>query len=246
MSDVLVLCYHAVSEDWDAALSVTPGAFEAQMGALVGRGWHGANFTEAVLDPPYRRTLVVTFDDGYLSVLELAKPILDRLELPATVFVPTAFMERRQPLLWPGVDRWLDSPFRDELEGMCWDDLRKLTELGWEIGSHTRTHPRLTQLDDEAAGEEIERSRRDCERELGISCTSLAYPYGAADQRIADAAGSAGYVAAAVLSSGLFPRGPLLWPRVGVYHRDGSLRFRLKANGAIRRLRASRLWPADG
>ena len=53
------------------------------------RGYRGATFEDAVSAPPARRTLAVTFDDAYLSVLELGKPILDRLGLVATVFVPT-------------------------------------------------------------------------------------------------------------------------------------------------------------
>lgn len=146
MSDVLVLAYHAVSPTWKAALSVTPETLEAQLTRLVNRGWHGATFTEAVLRPPYQRTLAVTFDDAFKSVLVWAQPILARLGLRATVFVPTAFMSRRQPLLWPGIDDWLDTEFASELEGMCWEDLPTLVLQGWEIGSHTCTHPKLTRL----------------------------------------------------------------------------------------------------
>src|SRR5205085_9051635 len=86
LSDVLVLCYHAVSPTWGASLSVTPDEFESQLRTLLRRGWRGATFRDAVLRPPWPRTLAVTFDDAFLSVLELAHPILARLGLPATVF----------------------------------------------------------------------------------------------------------------------------------------------------------------
>ena len=240
----MVLCYHAVSDDWDAALSVTPTAIEEQLSQLCRRGWHGATFTEAVLRPPHRRTLAVTFDDAFLSVLERALPILTQLGLPATVFVPTTFMARRQRLLWAGIDRWADTDFAAELEGMNWEDLRLLVAHGWEIGSHTRTHPRLPHLDDGAARHELERSRAECEERLGEACTSIAYPYGHVDQRILHLAGEVGYAVGAGLSSSLVPGGPLRWPRIGVYHADQSWRFWLKTNPAVRRIRASRAWPA--
>jgi peptidoglycan/xylan/chitin deacetylase (PgdA/CDA1 family) len=186
--------------------------------------------------------LAVTFDDGYLSVLEQALPILARLDLPGTIFVPTSLMDQRQPLRWPGVDHWAATPYAHELQGMNWDDLRSLADDGWEIGSHTRTHPRLTELDQQAADRQLLESRLECSERLGRPCTSLAYPYGDTDGRITDAAGRAGYLAAAGLSSSLAARGPLRWPRVGIYHRDHGWRFRLKANTAVRRLRATRLW----
>ena len=242
-SDVLVLCYHAVSPTWNAALAVTPDALERQLSMLVSRGFKGATFTDAVVCPPHRRTLAVTFDDGFLSVLERAGPILARLGLVATVFVPTAFMGRRQPLAWNGTERWAGTRFADELQGMDWDDLGSLVASGWEVGSHSRTHPRLTRLDQDALSAELLESRLECDRRLGAPCTAIAYPYGDVDGRVADAAGEAGYAAAARLSSSLIPRGPLQWPRIGIYHGDARSRFRLKANAAIRRLRATGLWP---
>ncbi len=243
-SQVIVLCYHALSPSWETPLAVTPEAFASQVTMLVERGFKGAGFTEAVLQPPHRRTLAVTFDDAYLSVLARAEPILSRLGLPATIFVPTGFMDRRQPLLWTGVDHWADTPFADELQGMCWDDLRSLHALGWEVGSHTQTHPRLSELDEAAAYAQLLESRVECERQLGARCTSIAYPYGDADERTVAVAGKAGYVAGAWLSSSLAPDGSLRWPRIGVYRGDGQWRFRAKLNAVVRRIRANRRWPA--
>jgi peptidoglycan/xylan/chitin deacetylase (PgdA/CDA1 family) len=246
MSDVLVLCYHAVSPSWDATLAVTPEALERQLSMLVDRGFKGATFTDAVLRAPHPRTLAVTFDDGFLSVLARAQPVLDKLGLVATVFAPTAFMERGQPLAWNGTARWKDTPFAGELRGMDWDDLRSLVGLGWEVGSHTCTHPRLTGLDRAAVYAQLLESRLECEHRLGAPCTAIAYPYGDVDADVASAAREAGYAAAARLSSSLTPRGALQWPRVGIYHGDADWRFRLKASAWLRRLRATSLWPAHG
>jgi len=241
--DVLVLCYHAVSSIWTAPLSVTPDSLERQLGLLVRRGWRGTTFSEAVLAPPSRRTLAVTFDDAFASVAELAQPILSGLGLPATVFAPTRFMSARQPLNWTGIDHWQDTLDAPELQSMTWNDLGELTELGWEIGSHTCTHPHLTRLAEDALGDELHSSLEACTHQLGQRCQSIAYPYGDVDERVAHRARAIGYRTGATLSSRLDRFGPHRWPRVGIYHYDVDVRFRLKVTPAMRCLRASRLWP---
>ncbi len=244
VTDVLVLCYHAVSPSWPAPLSVTPEAFEWQLSRLMDAGWRGSTFTEAVLDPPAGRTLAVTFDDAFASVQTLALPILNKLGMPATVFVPSAFMSSRRPLRWAGIEHWSDTPYAGELTGMDWDGLRGLADLGWEIGSHTCSHPRLTELELPALQTQLSSSREAVTENIGRPCRTIAYPYGDADARVARCAKNAGYVAGASLGSSLRRAGPHLWPRVGIYHDDDERRFRLKINGITRRLRASQLYPA--
>jgi peptidoglycan/xylan/chitin deacetylase (PgdA/CDA1 family) len=243
VSEVLVLCYHAVSPTWDSSLAVAPDVLEAQLTSLVRRGWRGATFRDAVRSPPSKRTLAVTFDDAYLSVLQLAQPIMERLGLPGTVFVPTAFAPQRQRLRWDGIEQWLATPSASELECMSWRDLEGLVQDGWEVGSHTRTHPRLTQLDDDGVRHELVQSRRECTAALGAPCETLAYPYGDVDDRVARFTAAAGYSAAAILSSSLRNDGPHRWPRVGIYHGDTRWRFRLKTDAMVRRIRSSPLWP---
>lgn len=237
-ADVLVLCYHAVSEGWPADLSVPPDRLEAQLGALIARGYRGATFTQAVLDPPAARTLAVTFDDAYRSVLTLALPILERLGLPGTVFAPTAYIGL-DTMSWPGIDHFLRGPHEPELTPMTWAELQLLADDGWEIGSHTRTHPRLTRLTNSELETELAGSRMDYERALGTPCRSLAYPYGDHDARVVAASAAAGYEAACTLPSKLHPPIPLRWPRIGVYNADRVTSFRLKVSPVVRRLRGS-------
>ncbi len=245
MTTVLVLCYHAVSAEWDAPLSTTPDNLERQLAFLAHRGWHASTFTDAVMNPPARKTVAVTFDDAFLSVRELALPVLTSLRWPATVFAPTAFMAHRQALSWAGIDHWQTTAYAMELLSMDWSDLGELTDAGWEIGSHTRTHPRLTTLTDSDLDDELRESRQMCAEHLGRACTSIAYPYGDVNARVASAALRAGYAAGAGLSSSLRPKGPLQYPRVGIYHVDVDRRFRLKMAPITRRLRASRMWPSQ-
>jgi peptidoglycan/xylan/chitin deacetylase (PgdA/CDA1 family) len=242
VSEVLVLCYHAISPTWAAPLALGPELFERQMTMLVRRGWQPTTFRDAVKDPPARKTLAVTFDDAFASVYEHAYPILSSLGMPATVFAPTSFMSERRPLQWNGIDHWLQTDAAPELAGMSWEELGRLHQDGWEVGSHTRTHPRLTNLDDAAVRDELAESRHEIATHLSAPCETVAYPYGDVDERVADAAQSAGYVAGAALASSLRARGLQRWPRVGIYNGDQMWRFRLKLSHSSRRLRASRFW----
>src|SRR5437763_7783123 len=100
MADVLVLCYHALSPSWDVDVSVTPEAFERQVNYLARSGWTFATFAQAILAPPARRTVVVTFDDAFASVKSFAAPVLAKLGAPATVFAPTTYISAGKPLAW--------------------------------------------------------------------------------------------------------------------------------------------------
>lgn len=240
MSDVLVLCYHAVSPDWSAPLSVTPDRLERQLALLQRRGYVGTTFAQAIESPPGKRTVAITFDDAYRSVLRLAAPLLDGLGWPASVYVPTDYAGTEAPMSWPGIDEWVGGPHERELTPMSWDELGELAERGWEIGSHTRSHPHLTQLDDEALGAELGESRAVCEQRLGRPCTSVAYPYGDVDERVVAATAGAGYSHGAALPAGLHAVRPLEWPRVGVYYGDAGWRFRLKVSPLVRRLRTAK------
>jgi peptidoglycan/xylan/chitin deacetylase (PgdA/CDA1 family) len=246
VGDVLVLCYHAISPTWNATFSVTPDTLEYQLSQLVRAGWRGVTFTDAVLNPPAAKTLAVTFDDGFASVFEVAEPILTRLGLPATVFVPTAFMGQRQRLSWQGIEVWDGTPHEDELCCMTWDEIGQLTDRGWEAGSHTCSHPHLTTLRDAELEEEMRGSLEQCSERLGRPCRSIAYPYGDVDVRVAALAKEVGYQTGACLAHSLIPLGAHGWPRVGIWHDDSNLRFRLKVWRFTRSARASRLGPSLG
>lgn len=246
MNDLLVLCYHSLSETWEAKTSVRPADFEAHMRALVGEGYVGATFSDALTAPAPGRTLVVTFDDAHASVLEHAVPAMERLGLPGTVFTVTDYPDSGRLLAWDGYDAWLGTEHERELRCMSWNDLRGLAGRGWEIASHTCTHPRLTRLDDRELTEELARSREACERELGAPCRSLAYPYGVHDERVVLAARDCGYVFAASVARAPMAPLPLQWPRIPMRHgQDASRvarRARFRRLGPSPRARAAAAW----
>ena len=241
-ADTLVLSYHAVSPTWTAHHSVTPTRFERQISLLVERGYRGVTFTDAVSSRARGRVVAVTFDDAYRSVIELARPILDRFGLPATLFAPTDYVDEERPLTRCAGDHWLNGPHGHELTPMSWSELRTLADAGWEIGSHSGSHPHLTGLDGRALEDELLRSKAACERHLSRRCTSLAYPYGDVDARVVAAAARAGYRVGAALPYGrLGARDTLAWPRINVNTLDNEVLFRLKISPAVRRLRGSAL-----
>ena len=79
---------------------------------------------------------------------------------------------------------------------MDWDEVKALANDGFEVGSHTRTHPVLTELERLQAEEEITQSKKDLESRLGIPVDLLAYPYGRYDSDISALVQKIGYRAA--------------------------------------------------
>jgi peptidoglycan/xylan/chitin deacetylase (PgdA/CDA1 family) len=237
--DSLVLCYHGVSPTWPSELAVTPDALKRQLEYLAGHGYRGVTLARIVRGEVSGRAVAITFDDACRSVLELGHPILSELAFPATVFVPTAFVGQDAPMRWPGVEQWSNGPYARELLPMSWNELRALAEEGWEIGSHSHSHARLPDLSDDRLTEELDRSRAECEGALETRCRSIAYPYGAVDTRVTQAAADAGYTAGVVLARQLALESPLRFPRVGIYRADSMGRFRVKVSPAVRRIRVS-------
>jgi peptidoglycan/xylan/chitin deacetylase (PgdA/CDA1 family) len=237
MKEILVLCYHAVSATWHAPTAVRLEDFEQQLVDLVGRGYHGMTFSAALTAPLSQRVLAVTFDDAHRSVLELAAPVMARLGVPGTVFVPTGYAGTERLMTWDGYDVWLGTEHEAELRCLGWEELKGLMDQGWEVGSHTRAHPRLPELGDAEIASELAESRRDCEERLGVPCRSIAYPYGAYDDRVLRAALEAGYSFGAGVPRRAAAALPLAWPRVGVYRGEGARRLRLRARS--RRLQSA-------
>jgi peptidoglycan/xylan/chitin deacetylase (PgdA/CDA1 family) len=108
--DTMVLCYYAISERWPSdEMAVSPANLRRQLKLLMERGYRGVTFGEAVRGAA-GKLVAISFDDAFISVLENARPILDRLGVPGTVFVPTDFPDRDAPMPWPGIDEWARGP----------------------------------------------------------------------------------------------------------------------------------------
>jgi len=144
----MVLIYHRVI-DLDAdpqRLSVTPDNFEAQMD-VISRSYHPITLKELVSDLASGkirdRTCVITFDDGYADNYLHASPILDKLGIPATIFVASGFTGTRREFWWDELQRLIlqTNLLPDEVcisvngTKHCWPVFDKEYDTGWHVQS---------------------------------------------------------------------------------------------------------------
>ncbi|MDX1380345.1 MAG: polysaccharide deacetylase family protein [Xanthomonadales bacterium] len=187
---LLVLTWHAVDER-ASVISTPPGRFRRQLDQLAEHGCRGMGLAEAFRQRAAagrfpREAVVLTFDDGYRSVVEHALPALGAHGFTGTVFLASGLVglsADRARARNPALDRELLD--RDLLD---WDEAAALRQAGWEIGSHSVSHPDLTRLDAAAQARELGDSKAQLEQGLNISVRSFAYPYGRLNRSVRDAA----------------------------------------------------------
>ena len=120
---------------------------------------------------PIDRHLAITFDDGYRDNFVNARPVLEKLGLPATFFIVTEWMGTSVVPWWDEV-RGVRHPW------MSWDEVSALHNRGFEIGAHTKRHVDLGKVALAEARDEVLGARLELERRLGARVESFAYPYG--------------------------------------------------------------------
>lgn len=195
---VPVLMYHRVGEahnDWERKYCITPQDFAAHMRSLHAKGWQAVSLDQFTGWLDARRELpaksfLLTFDDGFLGIHEHAAPILSALGWPATVFLVSSLIGKR--------DSWCEAhnPSGATYPLMDAGQIRELQGQGFRFESHSRSHADLPTLDDDALRSELAGSRAELEDLLGAPVDYLAYPFGRYDERVLTAAKAAGYAAA--------------------------------------------------
>ena len=128
---------------------------------------------------------------------------------------------------------------------MSWDQLAALAAAGWEIGSHTQTHPHLTELAPDRLAEELAGSRAEIERNLGLPCPAIAYPYGDHDDAVL-AAATRGRVLGGLHAAEALPDRPSRSAGRGSASTTTMTTgaSRMKISPAMLRLRSSFVWRA--
>lgn len=166
----LVLMYHdivATPAEQVAGSDVLVGTFKAEMQMLKGRG-----YTTITLDELHEamlgnftlpeRSVLITFDDGYIGDLKFAYPYLKEQEMKAAFFVHTNYVGTQTEKLH-----------------MSWDQLRTIdADPLFKVMSHTLTHADLPSLTMDLLIKEVRDSRAMVELMLGGSRPYFAYPYG--------------------------------------------------------------------
>ena len=167
-----ILAYHSISDDFQDELSISPAVFFEQMAWIKNRSFNVIPLDQALEKlndkSDLRRHLVITFDDGYSTILKNAIPTLEKFQYPATIFMVTG--KAGQLSDWHHL-----SPSRHLLSR---DDLLSLHKEGYTIGSHSHHHVDLTLLQPAELEEELLTSKRYLENELRIKKIFFSYPYG--------------------------------------------------------------------
>ena len=202
----VIFVYHHVDSETPAITSVTPERFAEHLEFLEKENFHVRPLLEILRaieagQPVKDKTVALTFDDGYNSVLETAMPMLASRNWPFTVFVSTDNSDR-------GYGSYLG-----------WDELRELSENGATIGNHTRTHAHLIRRNDGEAHEdysarvraEIVAAGERISSELGDAAIPVfAYPYGEYNAKLKEIVRDLGLLGLGQHSGAVGPQSDLL------------------------------------
>ncbi|MBX8825287.1 polysaccharide deacetylase family protein [Ochrobactrum sp. SFR4] len=178
---VPILVYHHIAAVESnvpfRSLFVHPKRFASQMRWLKKLGYQGLSVRDAM---PYikgektGKVAVLTFDDGFLNVLENAAPVLAECGFTATnYFVANQI---------GGSNIWDKAIGIPEMACMSVTQMREWAALGHEVGAHTLDHVNLNETPDNEARRQISESKSRLEDMLGAEVPHFCYPYGANNQ----------------------------------------------------------------
>ncbi len=210
-----VLMYHHIKDNdqpdnqIEVGLDVPPSQFELQIQSLVEHGYKSL-LVKDLFVANSNKSVAITFDDGYDDIYKNAYPILKKYGFTATVFIITGNT---------GKDLYL-----------TWDQIRELQKAGWEIGSHTVSHPDLTKISSSQAANQIKESKIALESALGAIIYSFCYPAGKYNEETESFVKSAGYTYAFSTKSGIenFLNQPYSIKRIRISGTDGIKNFNSK------------------
>ena len=225
-----ILYYHSVSDD-PVRSAVSPVAFERQMQYLSRSPYQLLSLAEAVRRlaagvPLPADGVAVTLDDGFADNYERAFPILQRLRIPATIFLTVSYIGTDR---LPTLSRTAFVP-----RPLDWAQVREMHAHGIEFGSHTLSHPMLSEIDPETARREIAESRQLIEDRLGAPSPLFCYPRGDFNEAVKGLVRDAGYLAACSTLPGANGPRPDLYAlrRTYVSRQDTPEEFVKRAAGA--------------
>lgn len=174
-----ILLYHRVASlTFDpVSLAVTPETFEKHISFLV------RHFSIIPLSELSRQLMTgtlkdnvasITFDDGYRDNLINALPILEKYNVPATIFVTTGLLGQRGVSVWD-----MQYSETDRAYFLSEEEVKTLSNHPLiEIGGHTDSHPNLSTLTPEKQKVEIEKCKTILENITGAKISGFAYPFG--------------------------------------------------------------------
>jgi len=221
------LLYHKVTNDWEVGVTfIPPQQFEGQLQLIKSAGW-GTMLPGDPVDSTAKQFLL-SFDDGYESILTNALPICERIGFKGIVFIPSSWIG--------GWNDWDHQLLGRRSRHLDRSQLTELVKHGWMIGSHGVTHTDMTALSESECLAEMVNSRKLLQDITGQAIEWMAFPYGRYNGITVKTAIEAGYTGAVtpVLHPNLATGQFILWRADPVYLWD-PIRFipsRLEQSGA--------------
>lgn len=128
--------------------------------------------------PPDGGYYHLSFDDGFANVFEVGCDVLVREKVPASIFILPSFIDADADTLTTYFQRLRS--YRKPLRMMTWSQVHDAVSAGFEIGSHTLTHARLSEVSGAPMQlhTELNDSKKRIEEATGVPCTAFAWPYG--------------------------------------------------------------------
>lgn len=199
VSGIPVLMYHKIGVPPSGTglkkLWVSPRRFRKQLAYLKKMGYESITFKElAAMNEFDSRKVIITFDDGYRNNFLAALPILKEFGYKAVFFIVSGAVG--------GKNFWHNPELEKPLDMLTWDEIRKMSGEGMEIGGHTLSHGNLSDLPDDLLEKEILEDKRIIEEKVGKNIISFAYPYGKFNEKVKEVLRKAGYLFACKIKQG--------------------------------------------
>jgi len=195
---VTILVYHSVDEN-DSFYSVTQKEFVKQIEYL-SKNYHVVSLDDVLdfviskRDLP-RRSVAITFDDGYYDNYLNAYPRAKKYGFPIAIFVASGFVGKAMSL------------GKVPIKMLSWDELVEMSRNKVTIGAHTVGHPDLRQVDRREAEDQIEKCKADIESAIGLPVVYFAYPKGSYNRSLFELLHDKGFKVAFATGDGIVQRG---------------------------------------
>ena len=190
-----ILCYHKIAVPPPRArikgLYLEPNLFRQQIQELHSEGF---SFVSPA-DCQQSKVIAITFDDGFVSNLVEAVPLMKKVGVQAINYLVADRLGQTSD--WEAREGGEADPLMDESQ------VREWLAAGHQIGAHTCTHPRLSFLSRDQAKEEIFASKKKLEDRFGLPLEHFAYPYGDYNQTTVELVREAGFKTAVTMHRGV-------------------------------------------
>ncbi len=191
----IILTFHKVQPQFSfGATNFSPKRMEQLCRWLASRQYFFVSLDELHVNRD-NKAVTVTFDDGYAHLMDILQLLVETYGLKPTVFIPTEYIGK--PNSWD-----YSSVFRKTYHLDAYQ-IRELSRLGIQFGSHGHSHTDLTRCDHERLTRELKQSKSILEDILGSKVDCISYPFGNTNRDICRRATEAGYTIGVTMT---FPR----------------------------------------